>query len=65
MIENTGKCRSPWRWAWMALIVAVLTVTVGEAHADNVTTDPLTNITLQKPSTSGNIDQNIEFATVR
>jgi hypothetical protein len=63
MIENTGKCRGPCRWAWMVLVCsfAVLTVTVGEAHADNITTDPVTNITLQKPPTSGNIDQNIEI----
>src|SRR5215472_7619667 len=43
MIENTGKCRGPCRWARMVMVCsfAVLTVAVGETRADGITTDAL------------------------
>ena len=63
MIENTGKCSGLCRWTWIVLVCsfAALTVAVAETHADSITADPVTNIILQRPPTTGNIDQNIEI----
>lgn len=65
MIEKKGKCRGPSHWVWIAAVgsFVMLSVIVGAARADSITADPVTNVTLQKPPTAGNIDQNIELCS--